>query len=167
LSDLPHTYTSDIQFQETEVFSADTEYIAQRMGQNTNYLLDVFPPIASQLATIQATAAKFDIFTASGNYGVGVHTLFVGTGPMAFAILYPQSVYSNPTAGSTTSAGFSLAAQNTVPLLCSRTDNGYIKNPFYLSPYYSAAKFQITPDGVYNTVQVTIGSGGQPLVIYG
>lgn len=67
MTDLPHTYNGDITFGETQDKIAVTEFTAQKLGQNINYLIDVYPPLVAEIDAVAAAVAKIaDVNTGWG-----------------------------------------------------------------------------------------------------
>lgn len=95
MSDLPHVYTTDIQFQESECFAAPTQFSAQRLGQNINFLLGEFGPLFTLLTSIANDGAKFVPFTADGTYGPGSNTIYTSAETLIGAIIQISPIRSS------------------------------------------------------------------------
>lgn len=90
MTDLAHTYTSDIQYQETQVKAADTQFTIQRMGQNCNFLIDNIAPVVTELNTLATTICRFTPFQVSG-FMSGPQILFdTGGPPLYMAVVFIQ-----------------------------------------------------------------------------
>lgn len=94
MSDLPHTYTSDINFPEAQVDAADTQFLAQRLGRNTNYLLDRAPALQAELNAI--APVFFDPVDFSGSYSTGDHILATESYLIYNAILFVTPGFTAP-----------------------------------------------------------------------
>lgn len=150
MTDLDHTYTSDISFQETFAFSADTQFSSQREGQNINFLLDQFDPITTALNTIDATAGKFTTFSGNFNLVAGDNVIYNGAVSLDFAILFISPASDNFNIGKT---GFGLGTDipgPPVPIFVHRRIVATTNVPF------QAGSALIRPSVAYNPTYLGI-----------
>ena len=167
MTDLAHTYTSDITYQEVLVYAADTEFNAQREGQNTNFLLDAYGPIVSQITSISLTAAKIRTFTASGTFGTGNNIIYTSPDPMFFALLYvtplDSSLYISQSGGGFTS----MPVQGPpVPIYVDRENPGFFRNTIFNFTGGGNLQFGIVSPG-FTQLVLHINGGGANFTIKG
>lgn len=150
---MPHVYTSDIEEQESEVYAAASEFTAQRMGSNNNYLLDKFPSLNSQLTSIQSSALQFSSFSFSGSISPGFTVIYTAPSPIYFALIYPVPVVTN--VGTSDSIGPTPNPGPTIPIVIMRAINSFQSFPYE----FGNIKFDIIAFPAWTQIQINSAMG--------
>lgn len=169
MTDLPHLYTSDIQFQETIVDAADTQFDIQRMGQNCNYLIDNVAPTVAALNAIAAKIARCTPFNASGFKPNGDSLLFDNSGLPIYLILALVQPGQTNTAQSSATGGFFMTFVQGPPIPTLGIGNAPTFDPnvgynfgggawkiFINQPSYSQAFIHLAGAGTFNIYGIAI-----------
>ncbi len=134
MTDLSHDYDSDVTYQETQVKIADTEFAAQKLGQDTNYLLDAYQPISDELDILNASVALVANVNTSWGGADGTNALFTtpNGADMVGAILFvPQMVSGPPTQDNRGAVPFITVGGGAAENLVWNTASGFFR--FFIS----------------------------------